>query len=64
MDDFASTLNDAINSERITIAELVEATGLSRMQIYRLRNGQAIPSLKTAEIVVRELGMKLSITIK
>jgi DNA-binding phage protein len=59
VDQFAKELSKALADGRTTVAGLVEATGLSRMQIYRLRTGKNKPSLETAEAVAKHIGLKI-----
>lgn len=62
--DFLAELNRAIDSKRITVAKLAELTNISRMQIYRLIRGENEPTLKTAELIAKHIGLKISIEKK
>lgn len=62
MDDLKKIIRSAIDSGETSVAKLAEATKLSRMQIYRIMDGENAPSLSTAEAIAKALGLRVSFT--
>lgn len=61
MTELAKAIRTAIDTGNKTVAELSKNTGLSRMQIYRIMDGDNAPTLANAEKLAKELGLVISI---
>lgn len=61
MTAFAEALKKAIDSGKISVYQLAQKTGLSRVHIYRLMRGEQAPALDTAEAIAKEIGVKITI---
>lgn len=56
----AQEMQAAINRGDTTIVKMASATGLSRMQLYRIMDGTTdSPSMKNAEAIAKHLGLKI-----
>lgn len=56
---FTKALSDSIDSGSVSVADLVEKTGLSRQAIYDYRKGH-VPSLESAALIADALGKSLA----
>jgi DNA-binding phage protein len=59
--ELAKAIREAIADGSTTVVKLADKTGMSRMQIYRIMDGDNAPSLANAEKLAKELGLVISI---
>lgn len=59
VDRLIQEMQRALDDGRTSVADLVRATGLSRMQIYRLRTRENAPTFEAAEKIARCIGFEI-----
>lgn len=57
--DFVNKVKAKMKAADIGVAELAEKTALSRQYIYRILNGEHIPTLSVAEKIASALGLHI-----
>lgn len=60
--DFVKKVQAKMKAADIGVAELAQRTGLSRQYIYRVLNGEHVPTLAVAENIASKLGLQISTT--
>jgi gp16 family phage-associated protein len=58
--DFVKKVEAKMKAANVSVAELAEKTGLSRQYIYRVLNGEHVPTLAVAEKIASKLGLHIS----
>ena len=64
VEELIEKMSSAIASGQTTVVKLAAATGLSRMQLYRIMDRENSPSLETAELIAKALGFSVSFSPK
>lgn len=59
MRDFLKKVEAKMQAGGVSVAQLAELTGLSRQYIYRVLNGEHVPSLVVAEKIAKNLGLHI-----
>ena len=59
--DFITQVEEHRVLQNLTVAELAAKVGVSRQYLYRILNGQHVPSLSIAQTIARELGLSLEL---
>lgn len=58
--DFIKKVKAKMKARNIGVADLAAATGLSRQYLYRMLNGEHVPTLSVAENVASKLGLHIA----
>jgi transcriptional regulator with XRE-family HTH domain len=58
--DFVRRVEAKMKAANIGVADLAALTGLSRQYIYRVLNGEHVPTLTVAEKIAKELGLQIA----
>lgn len=58
--DFIKQVEAKMTTANIGVAELAALTGLSRQYIYRVLNGEHVPTLTVAANIASKLGLQIA----
>ena len=57
LEELRKAIAEAMESGRCSAIEIAAAADISRMQVYRIRDGENVPSLDKAEKIAKRLGL-------